>query len=1460
MDKTFKSILNDIKCRTVPTPVFTEEDLAKVKACLPEPIAIPPISINFNNPEQTTCINEGLDQIKKIVNNQLAKQGLVIELSTIKGKLQEALDHYTFISNYYRTRVEFFTSTIKKIEPFTSQHLYWTSEYYIIQILENKEYLSYSSDMTLSFNEITALNIAHSLSDSTFYLIKTNNYDISIFNQLIGAYGNILMNSPRFKSYFDYRIARIDAHNSAMVAKDGSTTSLAQTLQSIPSLGISTVVTGLITTALHQFSGQLIPVFTDLENVSTFGVVTPSRTLSFGIRLIDLDSTKITIPSITQDGTTTNIDKIINIRNSTYLKSKPFNNTLGTYCISVKYNDTVSVSPLIMANPINICNYDYLPGALYNMVPSGYPGYYKKLAHPIQYLYTLEERGLSIDVNQIDPLVKNVDNAPVSIKEGAITFYIKNQETYTKFYETLSKTLPDKLIKERDIIFPNEIKNAIQSLETIANQEVADFFRYTTDISIKLARPTSYTAGTSTIYSQGTFTYSVLDPVISQRLAYYEKTYSEISNKISTINTELTNLDKLISENSMNSDILAKEISNIPCFKEAAKEKAASPDCEAETRKKLGIDPLYIRTLSGTNSTLPDMNTPCYWKEFANCLNKISILPFPDIISPLFRYYPINNIISTPFGVILIPLPQKWTPLFSLSSPIGTIVTFITMPIAIVGIPLPSIYVLYISSDGNKYMLFAPNVPLLYTPPSAMKYGFEVDNSNESDNELGLNPSDPFKGHYAKGSLSIPLRTMAATAKSSRLTQIAAMLALGEPLTIKNGAGSVIGAIDNITYSSSYLSSSERAANGADFDPGKDFDRQITEFKRNISKQFDRLGDMQLTSVTNQKEKTRNSRNAGVMEAENEPNLKRKRALKKAARQLDPVNLHDKITSILSDFEKYIDKINLGNIYFPDDPTKLNPKPSPIITGLQSIAQQASQGGLAKDKDSNNLLAKIKRIAAKIDPDTISKQKTFNLRKTKDVIAFKAALKNYANEAIEYLQGNKSESDIVDPNLSDTEKAKIKKAATLRKARLKTALAFTALTVTTPNLQLFDPSAPCCSSDVGKLNYPISPQVLAAIAVFIALFDAFLDGLTPEVLQQLLGDSITNIGLSTITTLFDTILSAFPPITLPDKADLISISQIVMAPVLALLAIPQAPNPLGLPFPIQISIPLDAIVKPLLKVAIGYLLELLLRMLAEEVSTLVMSKSSDQYKTILRQVPCGDSQIAIISTTSTSEYVNVTLPNGIAIKLPKTAIIPLDIITYFALLTSTDLRALIKNLIMAAVEGILQPVKTVIVPILNLTKSLKDLSFNIVEAGNPLLLPLKLISMLVQLQIPSSQKIRIANLKALELLTAAYIPVITAAEPVVKEIAYLGTIAACAFGNKPGVQAARTAGSPFFNQDDLPPWERLTHKNPLFAIFLDEIAWRSSLTSTGSLLFRTKMPGLFPAGWTPTINNDIGMH
>ena len=1467
MTSEFKKLIQDIKCGRVPSPVFSDDDLAKVKACLPEPVAQPakvitPPVID----DKPSCVNDGVEQIKKIMNEQLVKQPIAIEFAIHKLKLEEALDHYQIIQGYYSERLKFFNDTITTLTPFTSQYLYWDSEYLRLKALVEASNSTYQSNiLLLSYQKTLATNLTRVIElGKESDLLRLHRQDGYSLTTLLNFYDSgilvplglvITSFSQDFRNLYDLVIAMAEAYERRFVAKQGGTNALASRIQDLPSLSsTSTEVASELTAITQLISGQLIPAFNNIETPSNVaGIVYPSRTAVFGIRTIDLVDLQFKLPLITPEGKSTQVDRTIQLLTTPVYTGSPFSPTIATYHENRSSKD--GGDPL-KSDPTRV------PGALYTLGPNGYIGLYRKLANPVRFLYTPEERGLSVNPNKIDSAIRDIQNAPVSITEEGTTLYIKSQAQYEAFYETAQQTLPAKIKKEREEIFPAAVRNQIDQLADYARREVADFFRRTTDVVIRLARPVNYTAAGSNIFLAGTFEYDSLDQVLSSRLAYYTKAADQVNQRIALIKSNIEALDKKIRNNSLDPDVIVKKISALSCFKEAAKAKVTNKDCEAKTRAKLGKDPLMLRTLGGVDATMPDMNNPCYWKEFANSLNKLSILPIPDTTSPLFRYYPINNIIPTPTGIVLTPIPTKWTPIFSLSTPLGTLVTFLTMPKLILGLPLPSVYVLYFAPDSNKYLLAAPNIPLLYSPPNAIKYGFELDDSGASDNPIGLSNSNPNKGQFVKGSLTVPIKLGATAQKAIRLTSFAATIAAGRKFGLTDVKGNVFAELSLEEYTKNYLSAFEKMSATADTDPLAEFELIIDKFKRTITKQFNALGEIQLSSVTRLKDQTEKARQDGVMGAEEEPDLKKKRETKKASRGLDPISVNDKIKSVLADFDDYIDKLNLGTITFPTDPTKLNPKPPTVIPPILSLAEKASKGEFALESKPIDFKKVIKKFSKAVDPTKINTlKKNFNINKNEDFAAFKTALKDFSKEVLEYVQGNKVQGEDVDPDMPAEKKAEIAKANALRKKTLQKAFALSVLAIKPPKLQLFDPAAPCCAIETEE-DAAISPQALAALAVFNALFDAILSGLTIDSLKQMLG-GITEFGLDMITTFFDMLLDSLPPLNLPSLPDFAQISQVLLAPILTAIHTPQALNPLGLPFPIQVNIPISAIIKPLLIIAIQYLLELILRLLLNDGSLLrtqTVKLNTPSLEEIVKTIPCGDNQFATVKTTNSSTRTTIILPNGKVLKLPKIPSLALDIAAYFVLLTPTDLLQLVKDLIFVAIDGILEPIKQIVTPILAIAKTLKDLSFNIIEASNPFILPLKLAIMALKLQIPNSMKTRIVNLDALKLIQLAYIPVATKAEPVLKETLYLVSVLSCAFGSKPGILAARTAANPFVNQDDLPPWERLTHKNPLFAIFLDEILWRSTLVSTGSLIFQTKMPGLYPIAYTPNVFIDPGVH
>jgi hypothetical protein len=158
-------------------------------------------------------------------------------------------------------------------------------------------------------------------------------------------------------------------------------------------------------------------------------------------------------------------------------------------------------------------------------------------------------------------------------------------------------------------------------------------------------------------------------------------------------------------------------------------------------------------------------------------------------------------------------------------------------------------------------------------------------------------------------------------------------------------------------------------------------------------------------------------------------------------------------------------------------------------------------------------------------------------------------------------------------------------------------------------------------------------------------------------------------------------------------------------------------------------------------------------------------------------------------------------------------------------------------------DMIVAPLRAITEILSRLSLSLNSYSFNIIEAALPLLTILKLAKIAIDAAIPNSVKLKLISPDAFNLMQLTVIPALEAVEPVLKQVAWIGVLALCALGS-PVTNYATVTGArlihPIVNMDDLPPWERLTHKNPLFAIFLDEIAWRGSIYVYGLLIFQTK--------------------
>jgi len=1342
VDQEFRDLISKIKCGELTPTNFSEEDLAKVKSCLPPAqaakAATPPAEPAFKE----SCLPDALKQAQQIIEAEQANIKKASEVSKVRARLVEYQDNLKVVDAYFTERLNFFLSVSNSTD------------------LLNAERLSIISKI-----------------DAERKKAKPNQ---TVLKNLGEAAAKLETDSKKLVFQAINQITPIT----------GSTA------------GIS-LFTGLVNTEVKKISKKINASF-------------PDKSLIFTFKFFELDSGEV------QDGET---KYTIPIKASQYFKNSTILSNVGTNIILASETKTKNEN-----NERSCLLYEGL---------GTYTGLYRRLRAPIQNLFTLEERGLTTKVDEVDPVLKENPDAPKTIKEDDLTYFIKDLAKYEAFYDDIKTELPSRIETEKDTVYPSKIAAALTEIKKLARREVA-----TQIMLYKLEDNLSQT----TTYDN--VKYDPKNKSLSNALSIFKEAVNATQTKLSELDTEIAQLDALVKEYSVDPDKVSAKIAAIPCFKTSQ----VQSNCEAEALKKKGTDPFGLKTLSGTNAGLPDPTTFCYWKYFAEEMTKFGILPIPDIKSPLFRYYPVNGVIPAFPGPIILTLPQKFKVISVISSPLGIIVPMISVPITFpspIPIPIPSIFVLYIAPDSNKYMLLAPHLPFL-AQPGQMSLGFEVDSSPASQNPIGL--SGPYSGLPVKGAFSIPLKLSAAASKGIRLAQIAADVAQGKlpQVILPNGmpAPGDLGELSVTDAINLLKSENEFALDSVETTPLQDFDRLVYTIRNTITNQLDSLGDIATEKMQKIKDKTREAKEAALEKARLEPNSERRRKLKTAARSIDPAALEDKIETLIGEANSIIDSINLGSITYPDDPSKLNPKLSAALTSITDLLALASAGKFSIPLE-DSLGKKIRRIAKKLDAKQFTDKAEYDLENPEDVNKLKDSLEKMSTSCIDYLKGKKQKTD--------TSEARSKEEATAMEEGegrfqelLVESLSFTAISLAAPpQISVFDPTKPCCETPSQSLFKGVPPEVLAVLSVFSSLAAALIQNLSADDLSNLFG-GVKKVSADLVKTAFDSLIEMIPDVPLPKSLNPVAMVSSLIVPILSAISLPEAPDPARPILPIQIKIPLDAILKPLIKLALAALIRAILQMLADlfnkkDGSGLNSDLTADD---LVREIDCGALGIATLTRIKDNQ-LQITLPNGKKVKLPVFPDLPLDLLKYFSLLSSPDIISFLKKLILSALDSILDPISAIVRPILSLVPSGSWESLSILDLANPLTAIIKTIKKKIKDALGKGLKVNLLNLEIYPIILAVALPVLENLEKYLKEIAYLGTAVLCSTGGA-GVQIARLA-HPIFNQDDLPPWERLTRKNPLFAIFLDEFLHKSTIMSLGTLVFSTKLPGMYGVTTVPNL-------
>jgi len=1113
-------------------------------------------------------------------------------------------------------------------------------------------------------------------------------------------------------------------------------------------------------------------------------------------------------------------------------------------------------------------------------LPTGrvYTEYYNLFKDPINNFFSIEERGLTSNVNLVDPKLKGTGSE--TKRENGAEYYIQNIESVQDFYTTFDARFEKrKLERHAQVIEPTQdiIRLAMQ---TIARKEI--------QLLLALGRVNKYLPGESTALTSVLDTVNRQNTEFLQGLADLDSEISRITQKLDVLKPTPQKIKNLLKEKSPE------------CFDkiDTSIEDDPTADCGG-AKSMLGTDPFFVNSINGCDPTLPNQNQICYWVEFAKIATLVGLLPLPNI--PEFtklRYWPVGLTIPYPGGLVKIPLPIMWIPLVAISTPLGNVVLFLTVN----GIFISPV-VFLVSSSGFKQHILTVKGP-------SKKFGYTGEDAS------------------IKPGIQVPASLLAIKAKATRLAQEASlgvnhMLSAKEKLqlqqqknilgaaeTAANRNGNAIRKLKvarekkNLARATEHLSDAEKLAKIVDkADSVKDI---IDDAKHAILNRIDDLGKPALGKSNSIKNKitARHDKLLADLKKTLVDGDDSKAARIRVELSTDGISLSDKRDAIKADLMSYFDRIKFPKITLPKDSSTIDPKLNAIVEFLSHInefssiyktqffskddskVQKIFAIQLAKSKD------KIKKATAKalsqegtLDLDT-EPDKAKNILKdtTKvltDAVSGKAtsttadSAKKKVEAAKEKVKTEKDPAKRAKLR-KDLEKAQVGLSDAFENERVKQALALTpAVIATLSQISIdFNPFSPCCKKKEFKLELGISP----AVPIFNSaksLMNSYIAGMSVQDLKVLFGGK-TKISARDIPTAYLSLIKKSIPanleIPLPD-INLLTLAK-SFSGILSSLFELKAPNMSAQPaLPLNLTVDLNLLKKPLANLLLTYLenslpdpfhsaatpavtaLPLLSGKVKAGTKAIISNKAIlDKNISIINCEPDTSQKSAISSgiyspKTSSTATTSSAFSSGNVIVNTKKDILPnfqtLDL--DFLNINPGDLLAVLKNFVdlkFEEVEKLLEPFYN----ILKIAKGLKGTNLNLLESIQFKLPPygpaaegIHTAITTLKKQIPKSATLKIIDTDAVsagaKLLEHALGPIANSPMPALL-VAGAGAVDSMLPSLKiPKVDTASGAIStqdvrattfalrslhPLLTQDDLPPWERLTIKNILFLLFVDE--------------------------------------
>lgn len=1435
--------ISDIPCAE-PAPKFLEDvpldELAKIEE---EALSI----LKKDNTKK--CIDQ-VEEVNQVISKQIEEYN---NHKLLYEKLLEYRDNYSAIALYFTERSKEaarvmgeFTPLLQEIRRLESAKTEYNNELNRV----NAETVKYGS------------NIPKHLTDKKNEIYK----NIQTVDRDIAKQQSILsLNEKKYSIFSDVDYLSIKEN----LKNETGSVDYIYYLQRLINRYLDDSTFKVLDSQFEKYS-QLINSRVNIISPISVQQLVENNYFKFNLKFIQLNS--LTIPKEIfnkETGTSTTIDVNFPIKNNPILQKNSFFKTSSIFSLT-EYQLPVDIPPT---------------GKIYT-------NYYNLFKDPINNFFSLDERGLTTNINLIDPKVKGTSSDRK--REGNIEYFVSSVDTLQNFYEEFdSRFETRKKEKHSQIVDPAKESLRIV-IKSIVKKEIQLIFALN-GVNFRLPEDSS---------------------TFKSTIARFKSQNDEFATGLADLDSEISRINKrlveLKPEPEKIKEVLRKKSPD--CFDKADPVEQKCPD----TKSKLGSDPLFIKTLSeGADPTLPNQNQLCYWKEFSKIINKVGLLPVPNVsLTPELRYWPVGIIIPYPGGLIKIPLPIIWIPLIVISTPLGNIVIFLTVNGLFIS---PVIF--FVSNTGFKQHIIT---------------------AKGSSKQFGYSAQD----QLIKPGIIAPLGVLALAEKAERLAKEAingkyahlskedfenlqktlAILAAAEASAIASGnVNRLLKTTNeklNLLESKENLGKNEKLSNMLDrVDSAKDI---IYDAKRSIHKQIDKLGSVNLSASEIIKSKIVERREklvADLKKALEDNDLEKAESIRLQL-ETDGFDINSKIEAIISDMKKQFDKIKFPKITIPKDFSTIDPKQNAIFELIKIILDFSSKYGTQFFGPDNLqvrllILTEIGKHKEELLEIAEPIAKYYNKIRIDDQLEdIQDALSKISKKLIDKISGIGTEGTIqsiqakiddLDKQISaetdpiNRKKLRIKKQKEQKKlsnlydsTRIKEFLALTPLAISKIADVSVDlnPFAPCCAKPQFKLDLTDLGPATAIFKLVESLLLAYVSTLTVSSLSLLFGGKKEITPNDLINSLISIIKNTIPEsIVIPVPGlNLLTLAKSFAKTLMGLLD-PKAPIPAVLPaLPAPIVIDLNILKQPLLELLIAFLLDCLpdknkttvtvtevpgqnrqLSSASNSTSNqntintasnldnsinIVTCETDDSQNSVLsggnigtsnqqtstssQEISIGSSSSSYITSTSSQGNVILDFPKDI---LPSFQTLDID----FLSINSSDFTAILRNFVdlkFDAVIAIIDPFYN----LLNTIKAAHGATLNIIEAAQHQTPPYGQIS---NLAFTAVTKLKQAALKSLSfgiinpdlakekllILEKVLGPICNTPLPAVivasagAADAILPTIKMPTVDiiNKSfSTQDMRVATSalrqlhPLLNQDDLPPWERLSSKNLLFLLFVDE--------------------------------------